>query len=381
MRRALLVLALFFAGPGTASAATAITFGVEPSVPVYNTTATFSGTVTVDGSPAARESVDLIGDTGGGPSVLASTTTKVDGTYAFSGALGAPGTYWAQAQDGTPSAAIAVRLRPRLTGSVRGLPYPGSRLFVRGRLTPAAAGTLTLRVGTRRWAVALRSDGRYRARLPTRRPGHFRAVLRVTPAPGFASVRIRRGFWIRTPYLRLGSSGRAVLALEKRLRSLRHSLRHVNTFYGVDTYEAVLAFQKVHRMRRTGRVNDAVWEVLGRARVPRARIERGSHLEVDKTRQVLFEVRSGSVVRVVHVSTGATGNTPVGKWRIYLKTPGLNSLGMYYSMYWFRGFAFHGYASVPPWPASHGCVRMPMWFAPGLYSRWGLGTTVYVYNS
>jgi lipoprotein-anchoring transpeptidase ErfK/SrfK len=84
-------------------------------------------------------------------------------------------------------------------------------------------------------------------------------------------------------------------------------------------------------------------------------------------------------MRVVHVSTGATGNTPVGRWRIYRKTPGTNSLSMYYSMYFLRGFATHGYPSVPTWPASHGCVRLPNWFAPGLYHRWGLGDRIWVF--
>ena len=99
---------------------------------------------------------------------------------------------------------------------------------------------------------------------------------------------------------------------------------------------------------------------------------------MDKTRQVLFEVRKGRVRRIVHVSTGATGNTPVGRWRVYLKTPGYNSLGMYYSLYFLRGFAIHGYASVPPYPASHGCVRLPLWFAPGIYARWPVGAKVRV---
>jgi lipoprotein-anchoring transpeptidase ErfK/SrfK len=54
---------------------------------------------------------------------------------------------------------------------------------------------------------------------------------------------------------------------------------------------------------------------------------------------------------------------------------------MYYSMFFLRGFAIHGYASVPPYQASHGCVRIPLWFAPGLYSRWPVGTTIRVYSS
>jgi lipoprotein-anchoring transpeptidase ErfK/SrfK len=201
------------------------------------------------------------------------------------------------------------------------------------------------------------------------------------PNPGYTATQASRRYAIRTPYLAIGSYGRAVLALERRLRDLRYSVRHVNKFFGVDSYEAVLAFQKVHWMSRNGRVGSKVWNKLGRSSIPKARHPRGAHIEVDKTRQVLFEVRRGHVVRVIHVSTGATGNTPVGRWHVYWKQAGLNSHGMYYSLYWLRGFAIHGYASVPRWPASHGCVRIPMWQAPGLYSRWSVGTTVYVYYS
>ena len=79
------------------------------------------------------------------------------------------------------------------------------------------------------------------------------------------------------------------------------------------------------------------------------------------------------------MSTGATGNTPVGHWRVYAKSPGYNALGMYDSLYFLRGFAIHGYFSVPSYPASHGCVRTPIWFAREVYARWGVGTSVYVF--
>ena len=41
-------------------------------------------------------------------------------------------------------------------------------------------------------------------------------------------------------------------------------------------------------------------------------------------------------------------------------------MGLYHPMYFLRGFAIHGYPSVPAWPASHGCVRIPLWLASGL---------------
>jgi lipoprotein-anchoring transpeptidase ErfK/SrfK len=52
---------------------------------------------------------------------------------------------------------------------------------------------------------------------------------------------------------------------------------------------------------------------------------------------------------------------------------------MYYSMFWLRGFAVHGYASVPSYPASHGCARIPIWTAYWLYKQFSIGDRVYVY--
>jgi L,D-transpeptidase-like protein/putative peptidoglycan binding protein len=371
------VLAFLLAGPGTASAATSVTFGITPAVPGYGSAATFKGAV----MPAiGGESVHLIANTGSGWGIVGSTTTAANGSYAFSMAAKIPGSYAAQAP-GATSPAVVLALRPRLKARIVGLPYPGSRLLVRGRLTPATSGVLTLHVGTRSWGISLHADGTYTARLPARHGGRYRARVTFAPKAGYAATRVSKRYRIRTPYLAIGSYGRAVLALERRLRGLRYSVRHVNKFFGVDTYEAVLAFQKVRWMSRNGHVGSKIWNQLGAASIPKARHPRGAHIEVDKTRQVLFEVRRGQVVRVIHVSTGATGNTPVGRWHVYWKQAGLNSHGMYYSLYWFRGFAIHGYASVPAWPASHGCVRIPMWLARGLYSRWSVGTTVYVYYS
>jgi lipoprotein-anchoring transpeptidase ErfK/SrfK len=93
---------------------------------------------------------------------------------------------------------------------------------------------------------------------------------------------------------------------------------------------------------------------------------------------VLFLVRDGRVAVVVHVSTGATGNTPVGMWHVYSKVPGWSWV-LWYPNYFLRGFAIHGYPSVPAYPASHGCVRVPMWVAPSLYAQIPYGDAVYVY--
>jgi L,D-transpeptidase catalytic domain/Putative peptidoglycan binding domain len=151
----------------------------------------------------------------------------------------------------------------------------------------------------------------------------------------------------------------------------------VDAFYGQDTFDAVIAFQKVNGLPRTGAVDVAMWRRLTRTGVPRARTG-GNHVEVDKTRQVLFEVRGGKVVLVVPVSTGATGNTPVGLWHVYSRVAGWSWV-LWYPTYFLRGFAIHGYPDVPPYPASHGCVRVPMWVATRLYAMDPYGFPVLIY--
>jgi lipoprotein-anchoring transpeptidase ErfK/SrfK len=88
-------------------------------------------------------------------------------------------------------------------------------------------------------------------------------------------------------------------------------------------------------------------------------------------------VRNNVVTLIVPVSTGATGNTPIGIFHVYSKVPG--GAVMYYSNYFTGAFAIHGYVDVPPYPASHGCVRVPMWIATHLYGLIPMGMRVYIH--
>ena len=178
------------------------------------------------------------------------------------------------------------------------------------------------------------------------------------------------------PDLTLGSRGPSVLALEQRLRELHYAVQ-VDGVFGDDDVEAVYAFQKVNGLERTGRVDGVLWSRLALARVPAARYG-GDHVEIDKSRQVLLVVRGGRVALVVATSTGATGNTPIGVWHVYRKVAGFDWV-LYYPNYFLRGFAVHGYPDVPPYPASHGCARIPMWIATTVYADIAYGSAVYVY--
>jgi lipoprotein-anchoring transpeptidase ErfK/SrfK len=53
---------------------------------------------------------------------------------------------------------------------------------------------------------------------------------------------------------------------------------------------------------------------------------------------------------------------------------------MYYSVYYNRGEATHGYHSVPPYPASHGCIRNPIPDSIYIYNWIDLGDKMFVYR-
>jgi N-acetylmuramoyl-L-alanine amidase len=297
--------------------------------------------------------------------------TARGGTFRVPILLRRPGTYHARFGR-VRSQALTIRVVPRLTASLDRTAPLGGTLTVRARVEPSKAGVLEARAGGR-WRRVRAGKITFAAA----RVGPLRVVVRLRPSRGFVAASRTLAARVVQPSLAQGASGPGVLELERRLAELRFALPAVDARYDLDTIEAVYAFQQLHGLAPTGRVDGALWRLLARATVPRARFP-GTHLEVDKGRQVLLDVRDGLVVRVVHISTGATGNTPLGTWHVYRKVPGYDWV-LYYPLYFLRGFAVHGYPSVPPYPASHGCVRVPMWIARSLYDAHGYGTTVVVY--
>jgi hypothetical protein len=268
-----------------------------------------------------------------------------------------PGPFVASAFGVEASASTVVV--PRLTVSTRGAAVVGSPVKLVATLHPAVAGTV----------VAPHA-------IDTRSAHVARVQVRTRPAAGWASVSANVAVSVVQPRLGPGSRGASVDALETRLAELHFAVRQDGVF-GDDDTDALLAFQKLAGLPRTGIADDALWRRLLAARVPSARFP-GDHVEVDKTRQVLFVVRGGQVTLVVPTSTGATGNTPAGEWRVYRKVAGYDWV-LYYPSYFLRGFAVHGYPDVPPYPASHGCARIPMWIAQTVYGAMPDGSNVYVY--
>lgn len=309
-----------------------------------------------------------------GDKLFAYTTTGPDGTFSVSRRISAPGPYtaWFGKAVSTP---VLTTVKPLLDAKLVGSGALGEPLAVVAKLQPASAGAVRIRVWRGAKLIADSHDAR--VTLSTRIPGSFRIVITSRANEGFTSGSRTLSAVVADPSLSLGARGASVRALERRLLELHYALKGVDGFFGNDDYDAVLAFQKVNGMPRTGSVDRVLWRRLAGATVPLARFG-GDHVEVDKTRQVLFEVRDGKVALAVQVSTGATGNTPLGVWHVYSRVPGWSWV-LWYPTFFLRGFAIHGYPSVPAYPASHGCVRVPMWVATRLYSMNPSGFPVHIY--
>ena len=307
-----------------------------------------------------------------GRTYVANAASRAGGGYAFRIRLRTPGRYHVR-HGILRSPEHGVAALPRVVLTLPPTAALGDSIAVRARVEPAWAGRLQARVDGK--VVTLSKRGGMRLGAP--RTGARTVGVRLLANPGFVAVRRSATTLVVVPELGLGSRGQAVRALEQRLRDQRYALKAVDGSYDLDTVEAVYAFQSVHGLPQTGRVDAALWRLIARSGVPAARYP-GTHIEVSKGRQYLLDVRNGLVIRVVHVSTGATGNTPLGTWRVYRTVPGFDWV-LYYPLYFLRGFAIHGYPSVPPYPASHGCVRIPMWLATTIFSGHGLGTTVTIY--
>ena len=185
------------------------------------------------------------------------------------------------------------------------------------------------------------------------------------------------------------------LEAEQRLWELGYWAGIVDGKFDADSRHALIAFQKVERRARTGKLTLDELNALRNATRPRPQHGRYPHAEIDLERQVLFLIdETGEIARILPVSTGNEArymdhgqihraHTPTGSFTVQRKIKGwrLSSLGlMYYPSYIFNGIAIHGSLSIPTRPASHGCIRVPMFAAKELSSLLPIGIEVLIYD-
>jgi lipoprotein-anchoring transpeptidase ErfK/SrfK len=177
--------------------------------------------------------------------------------------------------------------------------------------------------------------------------------------------------------LQLGSSGSSVKALQRRLAALKYYPGSIDGHFGMNTQEAVWAFQEVQGLPGEDFVSSAMRRALAHPRAPRVldRAAGPNRIEINLAIEVLVLYHNNQVELISHVSTGggytycvggscAVAITPTGNFRTLYFFPGWIQvpLGEMFNSVFFIGtaFAIHGEIDVPLQPVSHGCVRIPM---------------------
>ena len=192
-----------------------------------------------------------------------------------------------------------------------------------------------------------------------------------------------------------GASGPAVLTLQARLGALGYWAGTPTAVFDDGTEQAVYALQKAAGLPRDGSVGTTTWVALAKGVVPRPRSHSGHLIEVDLERDLVMFVTNGKLDTVLNTSTGggysywsegrqSVAITPTGLFVISRQVDGVVTapLGQLVRPKYFEGgFAIHGDSSVPPTPASHGCVRVSNEAIDWIWDRnlAPIGTPVWIY--
>jgi len=288
----------------------------------------------------------------------------------------------------------SVRLTLERVGGNPAFALDGRRIIVRGVVTPYVAGqTVKVSVyrGGRKVAVdvvGVRALGNGSGQIRVNFTSHYGGVVQArvvhyaTPQQAAFSARSPTVHFV-TPDLGVGARGQSVRLLQSELNALHYAVP-LSGVFDEGTGQALIAYRKMTGLERIAYAGRQVFALLARhAGGFRVRYRRdGRHVEANLTKQVLAEIEAGGRVRRIYTMSSGKPSTPtvVGRFQVYMKTPGENSKGMVDSNYFISGYAIHGYAEVPTYAASHGCLRVPIPDAPTIYSWVHLGTPVDVYD-
>jgi hypothetical protein len=219
-------------------------------------------------------------------------------------------------------------------------------------------------------SVIVREDGKYAV------SAHHPA----TAALGADST-VRKSWRVSFPSLHPGECGDVVKGFKKAMTKMGYASGGGSCFNGRLGRE-VLAYRKVNSKNRSQKAGAGLVKSVfgGKGGYHVKYPEAGEHVEVSLDKQVMVLAKGDRPFAIYPVSTGKPSTpTITGHYSFYREEPGLNSHGMYYSFYWHNGYAVHGYAEVPNYAASHGCVRTFIADQPRIYEQLHYGESIFVF--
>ena len=229
---------------------------------------------------------------------------------------------------------------------------------------------------------------------PTTAPSTSTTTTTTTTLPGTAGA--PAGLTLETGDLQSGVKGLRTYRLQAALKALKFDPGPLDGHFGLMTEQAVWAYQALYGFPVNGVLNTLEEaSILVAKPAPMLRPDLGpTHTEVDLDKQILMVFRNNALVLITHVSTGSGRHfcnkgdcgvaiTPTGDFHYQRRISGwrVAPLGeLFNPIYFDGGIAVHGEPSVPLYPASHGCVRIPMHIADYFPSLVNNGDAIAVFH-
>lgn len=196
--------------------------------------------------------------------------------------------------------------------------------------------------------------------------------------------------------LKVGVRGSAVKQLQTCLSRLGYLPGKADGWFGAGTYQAVMSFQKANSLGRDAIVGPASRRALAATQpvngMP-AECRASDKACISLAKQVMYLKTSGGI-KIIGISSGnnqtyktksggtARAFTPKGRFTIQRKILGerVSDFGVLYDpSYFYRGWAIHGSPSVPAYPASHGCIRVPRYIERMVSNNLPVGSPVTIF--
>jgi hypothetical protein len=256
-------------------------------------------------------------------------------------------------------------------------PYvPGQTVIVQDSVggKPFKTDSLRINPGTG-------GNGRFTESLKSPRAGNVTVRVTHTATPTLGALSGSRHFAALDEHVSFGSRGPFVELIQQRLAALHFYIPQTGVY---DTGTG-LALDAYHRLLRWGTYQALDSRTIsfllnGYGAFPVRFPNHGPHAEGNLSLQLLALINGSHVVAIYPISSGKPSTpTILGDFHVYLKDPGYLPDGMYYSNFFISGYAIHGYDPAPDYPASHGCMRLPIVDAISVYNWLQIGDWVDTY--
>jgi L,D-transpeptidase catalytic domain len=259
----------------------------------------------------------------------------------------------AKAQVTVPDRSVEV------TGTIR--PYVLGQRFL---VTESVGGSRVRTVKMAAKCLAGTNTGRFVLKLSAPRPGRVALKFSHAGTKTMKAFKLEGSFDALKTNVGPGATGRFVELVQQQLAALHLFIPQTGKFdLGTE-----LALDAYHRLLGQGEGIETIGPKTLTAlldgdgtfhvRYPK----QGNHAEGDLSDQLLAFIDDGTKVKWIFPISSGKPSTPtiLGNFQIYYKEPEYTSDGMYFSSFFHGGYAIHGYNPAPDYPASHGCMRLPM---------------------